>query len=69
MTMHDRKEGNHHRSGGGRRCGRRARNPVRRRGSGTHDIWFFPGIQTGPEWNVTVNCVQEVNSPSENETY
>jgi hypothetical protein len=35
---------------------------------GTHDIWF-PGIQTGTDWTVTVNCTEGVNSFSEHETY
>jgi hypothetical protein len=35
---------------------------------GAHDIWF-PGIQTGTDWTVTVNCTEGVNSFSEHETY
>lgn len=34
----------------------------------THDIWF-PGIQTGTDWAVTVNCAQGIASPTEHETY
>jgi hypothetical protein len=35
---------------------------------GAHDMWF-PGIQTGTDWTVTVNCTEGVNSLSEHEIY
>lgn len=31
--------------------------------NGTHDLWF-PGIQTGTTWDVTVDCANGVDSPT-----
>jgi hypothetical protein len=36
--------------------------------NGTHDIWF-PGIQTGTTWDVTVHCANGVNSPTTKVVY
>ncbi|HXO54506.1 MAG TPA: hypothetical protein VN888_26565, partial [Mycobacterium sp.] len=36
--------------------------------NGTHDIWF-PGIQTGTTWDVTVHCANGVDSPTTHVVY
>lgn len=35
---------------------------------GTHDIWF-PGIQTGTKWAVTVHCPNGIDSPTMTKIY
>jgi hypothetical protein len=37
--------------------------PFQLQENGTHDIWF-PGIQTGTTWDVTVDCSDGVDSPT-----
>ena len=35
---------------------------------GTHKLWF-PGIQTGTKWNITVECEHGINSPTVQKIY
>ena len=42
--------------------------PFQLQANGTHDIWF-PGIQTGTTWDVTVHCANGVNSPTTKVVY
>jgi len=36
--------------------------------NGTHDLWF-PGIQTGTTWDVTVDCANGVDSATQHVVY
>jgi hypothetical protein len=42
--------------------------PFQLQENGTHDIWF-PGLQTGTTWDVTVHCANGVDSATQHVVY
>jgi hypothetical protein len=42
--------------------------PFQLQENGTHDIWF-PGIQTGTTWDVSIDCTGGVDSPTQQVVY